>query len=282
MRERKSDCREYNRRMLSAWVPNRERLSAVMAVILLAYVAVRFVQVPPLVLNLEFLGVLLPIRLGLTTLLAVLLAGLTAAGADWLLRDHPALGQRTTYSHWLLPAMTAWVLALVLSNLPFTAGWWVAFLVCALLLLAILLAEYNSVSEESRLYALVSTALSMLSYILFLMLAISVRGLGLRLFLALPAVGLGAFLAGTRLNLLRSVENWYALQLVGMTFLVVQLAGALHYLPVSALGYGLLLLGALFALNNYMANLNSGQQPRSAAREPAVALGVFLILGLLV
>ncbi|MCW5874601.1 MAG: hypothetical protein KIS88_08155 [Anaerolineales bacterium] len=268
--------------MWSALLPNRERLSAVMAVILLAYVAVRFVQVPPIVLNLNLLGVLLPIQLGLNTLLAILVAGLTAAGADWLLRDHPALGERTTYSHWLLPAMTAWVLALVLSNLPFSGIWWVAFLVCAVLLLAILLAEYNSVLEEGRLHGVVSTVLSTLSLILFLMLAISVRGLGLRLFLSLPAVGLGAFLAGTRLNLLRSVENWHSLQLVGMTFLVVQLAAVLHYLPLSALGYGLLLLGALFAVNNYMANLNGGQAPRQAAQEPAIALGVFLLLAVLV
>ncbi|HRQ92873.1 MAG TPA: hypothetical protein PLC52_08420 [Anaerolineales bacterium] len=269
--------------MLSATqLPNRERLSAVMAVILLAYVAVRFVQVPPLVLNIELLGVFLPVQLGLNTLLAVLLAGLTAAGADWLLRDHPALGERTTYSHWLLPAMTAWVLALVLSNVPFTATWWIAFLVCALLLLAILLAEYNSISEETRIFATVSLALGMLSYILFLILAISVRGLGLRLFLSLPAVGLGAFLAGTRLNLLRSVENWHSLQLLGTSFLIMQLAAVLHYLPISALGYGLLLLGALFALNNYMANLNSGQAARAAAREPLVAMGVFLLLAVLV
>jgi hypothetical protein len=267
---------------LERFLPDRERLSAVMAVILLAYVAVRFVQVPPLVLDWQLLGVHLPLQLGINTLLAVLLAGLTATGADWLLRDHPALGQRSTYSHWLLPAMTAWVLALVLSNLPFSASWWIAFLVCALLLLAILLAEYNSVAEEGQLYALVSTALSTLALILFLVLAISVRGLGLRLFLALPAVGLGAFLAGTRLNLLRNVENWHSLQLVGMTFLVVQVAAVLHYLPVSALGYGLVLLGALFALNNYMANLNTGQPAKEAAREPLIAAGVFLLLAVLV
>lgn len=263
-------------------LPNRERLSAVMAVILLAYVAVRFVRTPAFTLELELIGVLLPIRLGIDTLLAVLVAGLTAAGADWLLRDHPELGQRTTYSHWLLPAMTAWVLTLVLSNLPFTAGWWWACLFSALLLLAILLAEYNSVSEEGRLYALTSAALGALAYVLFLVLAISVRGLGLRLFLALPAIGLGAFLAGTRLNLLRSVENWHALQLVGATFLTVQIAAALHYLPVSALGYGLVLLGVVFALNNYLAALNAGQPPRAAAREPAVALAVFVLFALLI
>lgn len=262
-------------------LPNRERLSAVMAVILLAYVIVRFVQVPATQLNLEILGVLLPLQIGVKTMLAILVAGLTATGADWLLRDHPALGTRTTYSHWLLPGMTAWVLALVLSNLPFTPQWWLAFGGCAMLLLAILLAEYNSVSEESRLYASVNLALSTLSYALFLILAISVRGLGLRLFLALPAVALGAFLAGTRVNLLRSVENWHSLQLLAITFITVQVAAALHYLPVSALSYGLILIGLVFSLNNFAAALNSGEEPRKAGREPLFGLVVFLVFALI-
>lgn len=263
-------------------LPNRERLSAVMAVILISYVAVRFVQVPARTVGLELMGVFLPIQLSINTMLAVLVAGITAAGMDWLLRDHPQLGQRTTYSHWLLPAMTAWVLALVLSNLSFTPRWWLAFLLCSLLLLAILLAEYNSVSEESRWYRLVNLSLSALSYLLFLMLAISMRGLGLRLFLVLPAVALAAFLTGTRINLLRSAENWHSLQLLAMTFLVVQIAAALHYLPVSALGFGLILLGLVFALNNFFAALNSSLPARQAAREPAIAFAVFAALGLLV
>lgn len=252
-----------------------------MAVILLSYVAVRFVQVPAITLNLQLLGVLLPIQFSLTTLLAVLAASLTAAGADWLLREHPALGQHATYSHWLLPALTAWVLALVLGNLPFTPSWWLAFLLCAMLLLSILIAEYNSVSQEGRWYRFVTLALSALAYTLFLMLAISMRGLGLRLFLVLPAVALAAFLSGTRINLLRSSENWHSLQLLATTLLVAQVAAALHYLPVSALGFGLILLGLLFAINNYFAALNAGQPPRAAAHEPLIALGLFALLALL-
>jgi hypothetical protein len=265
----------------SSVLPNRERLSAVMAVILLAYVIVRFVQVPAAQLNIALLGVFLPFQFGINTMLAILVAGLTATGADWLLRDHPALGTRTTYSHWLLPGMTAWVLALVLSNLPFTPQWWLAFGGCALLLLAILLAEYNSVSEESRLYSTVNLALSTLSYALFLILAISVRGLGLRLFLALPAIALGAFLSGTRVNLLRSVEDWHSLQLLAITFIAVQVAAALHYLPISALGYGLILIGLVFSLNNFAAALKAKEEPRKALREPALSLAVFLVFALI-
>lgn len=261
--------------------PTRERFSAVMAVILLAYVAARFVQLPQRTLALQIFGIYLPLQFGINTMLAILVAGLTASGADWLLRDHPDLGKRETPSHWLLPAMTAWVLSLLLSNLPFGLQWWGAFGASALLLVAILIAEYNSVSAESRLFQQASLALSALSFGLFLILAISVRGLGLRLFLALPAIALGAFLSGARVNFLRIGQDWHPLQLVGITFIVMQVAAALHYLPISALGYGLILLGLLFSLNSYAAALNSGLQPRQAAREPLVALGVFCLLALL-
>jgi hypothetical protein len=262
-------------------LPSRERLSAVMAVILLAYVAVRFVQLPERTLAFQLFGVYLPVQFGINTLLAVLVAGLTASGADWLLRDHPALSTRATASHWLLPAMTAWVLSLLLSNLPFGLQWWGAFGLSALLLVAILIAEYNSVSAESRLYPAASLALGALSFGLFLILAISVRGLGLRLFLALPAIGLGAFLSGARVNLLRSAQDWRPLQLVGITFIAVQVAAALHYLPISALGYGWILLGMVFSLNNFAAALNSGQKLRAAVREPLVTLAIFWLLALL-
>lgn len=281
--------RVYNRTVNSASekqtvhiLPDRERLSAVMAVILLAYAAVRFVQLPERTLAIQLIGIYLPVQFGINTLLAVLVAGLTASGADWLLRDHPALGKEPAYSHWVLPAMTAWVLSLLLSNLPFGGQWWAAFGFSTLLLLIILIAEYNSVSTESRLHTAATITLSALSYGLFLILAISARGLALRLFLALPAVGLGAFLSGARVNFLRSGQSWRPLQLVGITFIVVQVAAALHYLPLSALGYGLFLLGIVFALNNYAAALNSGLTPRQAVREPGIALAAFWVLALLI
>ena len=81
--------------------------------------------------------------------------------------------------------------------------------------------------------------------------------------------------------MLRSSENWHSLQLLATTLLVAQVAAALHYLPVSALGFGLILLGLLFAINNYFAALNAGQPPRAAAREPLIALGLFALLALL-
>ena len=273
----------YNRAVDSARIlPDRERLSAVMAVILLAYTAAHFVQLPGRTLALGFAGVYLPLQFSINTLVAVLVAGLTATGTDWLLREHPGLRGRPTLSHWLLPAMTAWVLSLPLASLPFSAQWWAVFTGAALLLFAVLVAEYNSLSPDSRLYLAATQALSALTYALLLILAISIRGLALRLFLALPALGLGVFLASARIQLLRGDQDWQPLQSFGITFITLQIAAALHYLPISALGFGLALLGLVYALNLYASSLNRGQPPREAAREPLITLLVFWGLALIV
>jgi hypothetical protein len=184
--------------------------------------------------------------------------------------------------HWLLPGMTAWILSLTLANLLFDLYWWIAFTVAGLLILAILIAEYSSSFIENRFHQTAILALNALTYALFLILAITVRGAGLRLYLAFPAIAVGSYLASTRLQLLPDDSEWRPLQTAAITFIVAQIAATLHYLPISALGYGLILLGLFLALNSYMAALNQGQEPKQAAREPVVALAVFWILAAII
>lgn len=251
-----------------------------MAVILLAYAVARFVQSPGGLLGLEIAGIYLPLQFGIGTVVSILVAGLTASGTDWLLGEHPGLQARSRYSHLLLPAMTAWILSLPLANLPISLEWWLAFSMSALLLFAIIVAEYNSIALENRFYSLAILSLTALSYALFLILAISVRGLGLRLFLALPAIGLGAFLTSARIHYLRLSQPWRPLQSFGFAFIVSEIAAALHYLPISALGYGLLLLGLIYSQNQYVASLNLGIGGRMAAREPLVIMFTFALLAI--
>lgn len=263
-------------------LPDRERLSAVMAVILLAYAVSRFVQLPGRTLALELAGVYLPLQLNINAAIAVIVAGLTATGTDWLLQNESSPLGRSRYRHWLLPAMTAWVLSLLLSSLPFNAEWWLALALCAGVVLAVILAEYASSFAANRYHAFASQALGFLTLGLFLILAITVRAVGLRLYLALPAIGLGLLTAGSRLQLLRPGQRWQPLQVVGSAFVGVQVAAALHYLPVSAIGYGLALLGLLYSLDRYTAALNAGEPLRQSLREAGIALGVFWILAVLV
>jgi len=109
-----------------------------------------------------------------------------------------------------------------------------------------------------------------------------VRGLGLRLYLAFPAIAVGSLLAATRLQLLQVSSEWRPLQMIAISFIVAQIGATFHYLPISALGYGLLLLGLLFALSTYIGALNLGTQPRQAAREPIIILAIFWLLGALI
>lgn len=267
---------------ISRHLPDRERLSAVMALILLAYAVARFVQLPGSTLAIQLGGIYLPLLINTNTIVALLVSALTAAGADWLLRGEPEMKGQSPARHWLLPAMTAWILSLTLANLQFDLYWWIAFTIAAFLILAILIAEYSSSFKENRFYQVARTALNALTYGLFLVLAITVRGLALRLYLAFPAIMVGSFLAATRLQLLQESSEWRPLQMMAISFIVAQIGATLHYLPISALSYGLLLLGLLFALSTYIGFLNLGLQPRQAAREPIVVLAIFWLLGALI
>lgn len=253
-----------------------------MALILLAYAAARFIELPGQTLGIELAGIYLPLLLNVNTLVAVMVSALTAAGADWLLRGEPGLSGKTTKRHWLLPAMTAWVLSITLANIDFGLQWFLAFTASAFLLLAILLAEYSSAIKENRFNAIATQALSALTFGLFLILAITIRGLGLRLFLAFPAIAIGCFLAATRVQLLLENSEWRPMQAAAIAFIVAQIAAALHYLPVSALGYGLVLLGLFYALSHYINALHFGQAPRQAAREPLIVLAIFWLLAILI
>ncbi|MGH2582182.1 MAG: DUF5656 family protein, partial [Anaerolineales bacterium] len=190
--------------------------------------------------------------------------------------------ERNRYSHLLLPAMTAWVLSLPLANLPISPGWWLSFGVSALLIFGIIVAEFNSVALENRFYSLAVLSLTALTYALFLILAISIRGLGLRLYLALPAISIGVFLTSARIHFLRSSLPWRPMQSFAVAFITAEVAAALHYLPISALGYGLALLGLIYAIHQYLASLNLGMDSRSAAREPLFILSAFTILAIII
>ena len=265
----------------SRYLPEREDLSVLMAVILLAYAIARFVQAPGWSLAINLAGVYLPLQININTVVSVLVAALAASGADWLLRSHPRFGERSSFSHLLLPALTAWVISLPLANLPLSPFWWAAFVGSGLLLLFVLLAEYVSVEREDQFYSLVSLVLSGIAYSLFLILAISLKALTIRLILTMPALAVGTLLISLRVQLLRAAREVQPAHLAAIVFITLQIAAALHYLPLPAVAYGLGLLGLVYALNSFLAAISLGQDARAAAREPLVALGLFWLLAVI-
>ena len=260
-------------------LPDFERLSVWIATILLAYATARFVNLPPRVWLLQILGVLLPIPINANTIIVIILAALAATGTDWLLREHPRLGNQNTRSHWLLPGMTALVIAVPLNSLPIGLIWWSGFFVGGILLVLTLLAEYITVDPEDARFLPAAAGLTALSYILFLILAISLGSIKPRLFIVLPPIALAAGLVSLRAIHLR-LNEWQWPQALGVGLIAGQLAAALHYLPVAPIAYGLILLGPVYALSSFIINHRQGQSIRQAAIEPGVIIVLLWVIAL--
>lgn len=263
-------------------LPNFDRISALTATILLAYALARFVDLPGRQLNLQLPGVFLEIELNVNTAVSLLVAGLTASGADWLLRGHPLMKSRSTIQHWVLPGLTAWVLGITLHALPPDGLlWWVVFAIGASLLLMVLVAEYTVVDAADPRFAVASVGLTALSFALFLILAISLRANETRLLLLLPGLVVAAGAICLRTIALRlqqqgmlSAENGATAVLAAfaVAFVMGQMTTALHYWPVTPVAFGLALLGPAYALTAFLSSLTDGRKTSQALWEPGLIL----------
>lgn len=264
-------------------LPSAERLSLVAATILLAYALGRSIQLPGLDLAVQLPGVYLAVQVNVQTVVAFNVAGLTAAGADWLLREHPALRRRRTVEHAILPAMTAMAIGLPLFQMPLSPLWWVGFALGGGLILLVLIAEYIAVDAADARQALAAAVLTAVSFALYLVLASGLRFANLRLFLMLPAVALAGGLVSLRTLRLRLPDRWPHLESGLVALTSVQVAAALHYWPLTPVAFGLALLGPAYALTHLVGNLAEGVPLRQAIVEPGIVLafiwGLALILG---
>jgi len=256
----------------SANLPDAERLSILSATILLAYALSQFVDIPGRQIAVQLPGIYLEAQVNIRTLVALLVAGLTAAGSDWLMRDHPARGKKHLFEHLILPALTALVIAIPLAQMPLSAIWWLGFALGGAALILVLIAEYIALDPEDMRVPLASAGLIAISFALFLALAVALRFSEARLFLILPGLALAAGLVSLRTLHLRLHGQWALLQAGMVAFIVAQLVAVLHYWPLSPVPYGLVLLGPAYALTSFFARMEEGELPRQAVLEPVVIL----------
>lgn len=236
-------------------LPDADRLSVLAAMILLAYVLAFFMRIPTWESELSIFGVMLPIRVNMNTVVALLVAGLTAAGADWLFHDHPGLKGRSRVPHWLLPALTAMVGGLPLSQAPNAWLWWLGLALGGVLVVLVLVGEYVSIGADDVRQPLAAAGLTALAFVLNLVLATMLRSSGARLFLVLPSLTLAAGLTALRVLNLRIRGSWLLYESGIIAVLVGQVVAALYYLPISALSFGTLVLGVNYALVNLVITL---------------------------
>jgi hypothetical protein len=261
-----------------------DRLGVLTATVLLTYALTRIVQSPEFQLSVQLPGFYFAFPITLGTVMTLLAAGLTATGMDWLLRGHPSLKGKATIEHWMLPTLTTFVVGAPLSILPDGNVWWLAFMIGALLLVLVFLAEYVVVDPAAPNYAIARAGLTALAYALFLILVTALQFAGVRLFLLIPVLFASAALVALRILHLDGADRWDFPWAAGIGLICAQLGAGLHYWPISPLQWGLAVTGPLYALTLLCASLTEGIPLRRARLGPGLVLfavwGAALLLGL--
>jgi hypothetical protein len=264
-------------------LPDANRLSVLVAAILLAFALAQIVETQHYALTFDVIGIRIEIPLNLTISATLLAAGLTAAGMDWLLRGHPHFEKKNTFQHWLLPALTTFVIGVPLYSLQSgSTAWWFSFALGGVLLLLVFLAEYIILDPSDVRYPAASAGLTALSFALFLTLASGLSYVGARLVLIMVVVFLAATMVSLRALHLRLAERWEFAWSAGIGLACTQLAVALHYWPLGPIQFGLSLLGPLYALTGLTINLGDGMSIRRAVVEGLIVLSLFWVAALVI
>lgn len=260
-------------------LPDTNQLSVLVAVILLSYALTPFINVSEQGFELPLPGVVFDFKLNLPTLVSFLVAALAALGTDWLLRGRGLTDHQQTLQHLILPALTAWLIGFPLQTIAGGVQWWVVFTLGGILLIIVFVAEYIVVDFSDPYYAPATAALVAVSFALFLFLTIAVRAAALRLYVLLPILSFSIAMVSLRTLYLRSEGRWNIQWAVLIGLVIGQFAAGFHYLPMSPLSFGLLLLGPAYALISLANQMEEKQSLTLIWVEPVIMLVILWVLG---
>jgi hypothetical protein len=253
-------------------LPNIDHLSAVAAMIVLAYTLERFIHLPSWQVSQQLPGLYIELNIDVNLVTSILVGGMTAAGANWLMHEHPASRGRHTIVHAILPALAALVIGIPLTQVPVSLGWWLGLIGGAIILVLVMLAEYIAVDPQDVQLPLASAALSAVSFALFLILAGALRSAGIRLLFNVPILVVAVWLVSLRVTNLRLHGEWTIYESAVIAFIIGQITAAFNYWPLTPIAFSLALLGPAYALISLICNLIEGKHYRQFIFEPLLSL----------
>lgn len=225
---------------------DRNRLSVLMAVLLLGGVLFRFIELPEHTWKLHPLGSPLEIHVTGAWLLIALMVGLVCTGTNLILHGHPYLGKhlnKPIYISWILPGIVAGLSAYALSGVSIWAVWVGILLLAGVSISLVISAEYNAVSPAAPDYPTARLALNMLAYLLAFVLFTVIyhtrtRSLVTATLTLLTAIPLALDLLSAADAPMRRIFPFAG----AVSLIVGESTWALNYWQVSAWSGGLLLL----------------------------------------
>lgn len=261
--------------------PNFDRLSIVVSTMMIAYAVSLFIQ-QPAAENLSIGGLLIPFDFSMNTVITLAVAAMTASGTDWILRDHPGLGERSTIPHLFLPALSSWVISVSLGNLADNITRWAVLIIGGIFLLVVIFAEFIVLSPEDLGAPVAASLLTAISYALMLLLTVALESTDQRLIVSLPAIALGSGVLSMRVLQLQGEIRWPILGSAGSLLVTTQIAAALHYLPLNPLASGIILLGVLYSAINFQIKIQQKLSLRRTVLESGIPLLLSLIFALII
>jgi hypothetical protein len=233
---------------------DRNRLSVLVAVLLLGNVLFRFIQLPEHVWRLQPLGSPLEVQVTGTWLLVALMVGLVCTGTNLIIHDHPYLlthPRHPVYVSWILPGLTAGLSAYLLALVPSWPIWVAGLIMVAVAISLTISAEYAVISTETTGYAVARLALNVLAYLLAFAFFVIIYQTRTRSLVTATVIVLVGFLVA--LNLLSGAEAPFRRVVLFASvagFIVGESTWALNYWQISDWAGGLFLLLVFYIVIN--------------------------------
>ena len=262
--------------------PDRDRVGALTALMLIAFALIRIVSLPTVEAEIEVLGWLVPARIDVRVVMLSLAALLAASGAIWTIQSHPVARIRNPgYPTGLLPGLAALGMGATLNQLPVGSAWLLGLILAGALLVSVLYAEFVVFDEHDPRARSAVAGLRTLALVLVIGVAFAVEAGRVRAVFSVPAVfAASAIVCWRSLRLETAAAVWPYAAACGL--IVSQIAWGLHYWPARPMQVALLIgLATYVAIGLTIALMQKRLNRRMAYEFGSVSLIVFLAVLLL-
>lgn len=227
------------------------RLSLLVSFVLVGLTLSLILDLPSQRIEFSFLGSEASVTVSGTWLIAFLLAGLTAAGVDAIVRTHPRvhLGEaRYIFILWILPALMVIAATMLLARTEVRVYGMIGIALVGVFLVAVIIGEYFTIDLNDRWYSAARLGVNLAVYLAALTLFATIYSWKIRSLYSSPAIGLVAGLLA--LELLRGSEadfrrTWLYAAAVGLS--IGEIVWALNYWNLTGFIGGALLLIFFYA-----------------------------------
>ena len=262
---------------------DRDRLSVLLAMLILANVLLQFIELPGHVYRLQALGSPLQIHASDTLLLTTLMIGMACTGTSLVLHDHPLLiahPNRPIPISWILPGVLAGLSGYSLSLAPTLPIWLGGLIVFGLTMGLTISAEYAAAHPDAPDYAAARLALNVLAYVMAFLLFVIIYQTRTRSLVTATLTSLIATALAIDLLNVADVHLRRVLPFAGIVGLIIgECTWALNYWHVSAWVGGLLLLLIFYvAINVAHQHLLKRLSLSTLVELTAVSVAVLLVV----